>query len=385
MHSKQNRQNSAALFALTAVVVGSSLAVAACGGGGSERRDPPVHEMVVTDDVVQSDLLTSGADVRVAARVEGDVAAAGADVTISGPIDGYILGAGRTVTVEAPIGNDVWAAGERVTLASSVGNNAMIAGQRVHLEPGTTIGHDARLAGAEVRSEGRVAHDLTIGAGRAEIGGEIGGSVHANAGRVTVLPNAVVRGNLVVRSPEPPTISPGAQVAGNVDYRPTDAGRRWFNWPTFWLGLFLSLSILNLAALAVVPAWSGRVAETLRARTLSSMLAGALVLIVAPIVVALLAVTIVGIPLAVVLTAVYASTLVLAAAFVSYRVGISIFQRLHRTGTSRWIAMVAGALVVSLGVSLPIVGWIIALVVVMAGAGALALEWRGPRGHPQLA
>lgn len=80
-------------------------------------------------------------------------------------------------------------------MGSSVGNNAMLAGRRVHLEPGATVGHDARLAGSEVRSEGRIAHDLGIGAGRAEIGGEIGGKVRANADRVTVLPDAIVRGD----------------------------------------------------------------------------------------------------------------------------------------------------------------------------------------------
>jgi hypothetical protein len=360
----------------------ASIALAGCQRNWTERDDSPDQETVVTD-VVQSDVLTSGTEVRIAARVEGDVAAAGADVTISGPIDGYILGAGRNVTVDAPVGNDVWAAGQSVAVSSSVGNNAMLAGQRVHLGPDATIGRDARLAGAEVRSEGHVTRNLTIGASHAEIGGEVGGTVRANAGRVTVLPGAVVHGDLVVRSPQPPSISPDAQVTGNVDYQPTRRDSGPFRWPSLWMGLFLSLLLLDLAALFLVPAWSGRVVEMLRARTGSSILVGALVLVVAPIVITALAVTLVGIPLAVVLTAIYAAALVLAAAFVSYRVGMWIFERLHRTGTSPWIAMVAGALVVSLGVSLPFVGWIVALLVMMAGAGALALEWRTSRRHAQ--
>jgi hypothetical protein len=382
MPSEDNRRTATGLRILTALVVSSSLALTGCQRNWTERDDSPEQDTDITE-TVQSDLLTSGTDVRIAARVEGDVAAAGADVTISGPIDGYVLGAGRNVTVDAPVGNDVWAAGESVTVSSSVGNNAMLAGQRVHLGSDATVGHDARLAGAEVRSEGHITRNLTIGASRAEIGGEVGGTVRANAGRVTVLPGAVVHGNLVVRSPEPPSISPGAQVTGHVDYQPTVRDGGWFRWPMLWLGLFVSLLLLDLAALFLVPAWSGRVVEMLRARTVGSILAGALVLIVSPIVIVILAVTLVGIPLAVVLTATYAAALVLAAAFVSYRVGIWIFERLHRTGTSPWTAMVAGALVVSLGVSLPFVGWLVALLVMMAGSGALALEWRTYRRHMQ--
>jgi hypothetical protein len=366
----QNIWTAVVVCTLGASTVGSSVA-ASSGSSGQQTA--------VTDDVTQNDLMTTGRTVRVDAQVEGDVAAAGSDVTVSAPVSGYVMSAGRTVSVEAPVGNDLWAAGERVSIDSSVGNNAMIAAQTVRLQPGATVGHDARLAGGEVRSEGRIAHDLTISAGRAEIGGDIGGAVNASAGRVTVLPDAVVRGDLIVRAPEPPVISPGAQVMGNVDYQRTGGGQWWFAWPVLWGCLFLSLLALNLIGLYVAPAWFSRVAETLRTRPLLSLLAGAVVLIAIPIVIAILMITLIGIPLAVILSAAYVIALILSAAFVSYRIGLWVFDRLHRTGVSRWSAMVVGALLVSLGVSLPIVGWLIALAVVLTGAGALAVDWRDRR------
>jgi hypothetical protein len=362
----------------TAVAVCSLVAATAASSSVGTRRDPPGAQTTVTDDVAQNDLLRAGRAVRVDAEVEGDVAAAGSDVTISAPVKGYVMSAGRTVSVEAPVGNDLWAAGERVSIAGAVGNNAMIAGQTVRLQPGATVGHDARLAGGEVRSEGHVGHDLTITAGRAEIGGDIGGVVNASARRVTVLPDAIVRGDLVVRAPEPPVISPGAQVMGNVDYQQTGGSRWWLAWPVLWGCLFLSLLVLDLIGLYVAPTWFSRVAETLRTRPLLSLLAGAVVLIAIPIVIAILLITVIGIPLAVILTAAYVMALVLSAAFVSYRIGLWVFDRLHRTGVSRWSAIV-GALLVSLGVSLPIVGWLVALAVVLTGAGALAVDWRDRR------
>jgi cytoskeletal protein CcmA (bactofilin family) len=367
----QNVWSAAAVCTLVVSTVASSSLAA--------RSDSSEPQTAVTDDVVQDDLLTAGRTVRVGAEVEGDVAVAGSDVTVSAPVKGYVMSAGRTVSVEAPVGNDLWAAGERVDIAGPVGNNAMIAGQTVRLQPGATVGHDARLAGGEVRSEGRIAHDLTISAGRAEIGGDIGGAVNASARQVTVLPDAVVRGDLIVRAPEPPVISPGAQVMGNVDYQRTAGAGWWLAWPVLWSCLFLSLLVLNLIGLYVAPTWFSRVAETLRTRPLSSLLAGVVVLIAVPIVIAILLITVIGIPLAVILTAAYVIALVLSAAFVSYRIGLWVFDRLHRTGVSRWAAMLVGALLVSLAISLPMVGGLIALAVVLIGAGALAVEWRDRR------
>jgi cytoskeletal protein CcmA (bactofilin family) len=362
-----------------ATAVCTSVVSTDASSGFGHSSDASGPQTAVTDDVVQNDLLTAGRTVRVDAEVEGDVAAAGSDVTVSAPVKGYVMSAGRTVSVEGPVGNDLWAAGERVSIDGPVGNNAMIAAQTVRLQPGATVGHDARLAGGEVRSEGRVVHDLTISAGRAEIGGEIGGVVNASARRVTVLPDAIVRGDLIVRAPEPPVISPGAQVMGNVDYQRTGDARWWLAWPVLWVGLFLSLLVLNLIGLYVAPTWFSRVAETLRTRPLLSLLAGAFVLIAIPIAIAILLITVIGIPLAVILTAAYVIALILSAAFVSYRIGLWVFDRLHRTGVSRWSAMVVGALLVSLGVSLPFVGWLVALAVVLTGAGALAVDWRDRR------
>jgi hypothetical protein len=362
----------------TAVVV-CTLGVSTVASSVAASSDSSGQQTAVTDDVTQNDLMTAGRTVRVGAEVKGDVAAAGSDVTVSAPVSGYVMSAGRTVSVEAPVGNDLWAAGERVSIDSPVGNNAMVAGQTVRLQPGATIGHDAKLAGDEVRSEGRIVHDLTIGARRAEIGGDIGGVVHASANRVTVLPNAIVRGDLIVRAPEPPVISPGAQVMGNVDFQRTGGGRWWLGWPALWMCLFLSLLALNLIGLYVAPMWFSRVAETLRTRPLLSLLAGVVVLIAVPIVIAILLITVIGIPLAVILTAAYIIALVLSAAFVSYRIGLWVFDRLHRTGVSRWAAMLVGAFLISLAISLPMVGGLIALAVVLIGAGALAVEWRDHR------
>jgi hypothetical protein len=167
MVSNHNFWTAITLCTLTVSTVASS--------GVDARGDSAGRQAAVTDDVGQDDVLRAGRTVRVDAEVEGDVAAAGSDVTVSAPVKGYVMSAGRTVSVEAPVGNDLWAAGERVSIHSPVGNNAMVAGQTVRLQPGATIGHDAKLAGDEVRSEGRIVRNLTIGARRAEIGGTLEG------------------------------------------------------------------------------------------------------------------------------------------------------------------------------------------------------------------
>ena len=330
-------------------------------------------------DRFTDDLHTAGRIVHIQQEVTGDVAAAGAEVTIDAPVDGYVMSAGRAVTIAGRVGNDVWAAGETVNVDNTVGNNAMLAGRDVSLGRNAVVGHDARLAGNTVTAEGRVERNLKIGAETARIGGNIGGTVSARAERVSVLPGAVIRGDLFVRANQPPDISPQAQVLGQVHYEDLTASQ-WASWPAKWLFSFLALLGLGLAALIFAPAWPARVAVTMRTRTWASILSGIFVLVVIPIAALALAVTIVGIPLAIVLFAFYISTLLLAGVFVSYRMGDWLMQRFHRL-QSAWVRMIIGVLIVSIGISLPAIGLIVTGIVVILGAGALTLERRSQRVH----
>jgi hypothetical protein len=155
--------------------------------------------------------------------------------------------------------------------------------------------------------------------------------------------------------------------------------RLWLAWPLLWLLWFAALLVMGIAAIVVLPASLARVSAMLRARAGRSLLTGFLALVLIPVAIGVLAVTIVGIPLAIVLFAAYIALLMLSGVFVSYRVGEWLLARAHRAQASPWTRIALGTLLVSLGMTLPGVGWIVAFIVIVAGLGALALERRDAR------
>lgn len=348
-----------------------TVCVSLAGGVAAQSSRSPV---TITQPVAD-DLMTAASELHVQAEVKGDLAAAGGRITIDGPIDGYVMSAARFVTLDGRVGNDLWAAGEEVAVNSTVSNNAMLAGRDVVVGKEAIVGNDARLAGSTVTMEGRVERNLRVGADTARIGGYVGGDVRAQAREVTILPNAVIDGDLVVRANVPPTISEGARVLGETRFEQLPP-RRWFSGPMFWGGALLALLLLGFAALAVSSAWPARVAATLRARPTRSAVTGIAVLLLTPLVVGVLAVTVIGIPLALVLLSLYVAVLLLSVVMVAYRVGSWSLDRLHRPTASSWARMTVGVLLLSLAMSIPFAGWALAVVVLIAGTGALVLERR---------
>jgi hypothetical protein len=267
-----------------------------------------------------------------------------------------------------------------VLVDAAVNDNATVAGRTVRLSPKADVGGEAVLTGNSVIAEGHIARDLKIGATTARIGADVGGGVEAQARDVSVLPGAVIRGDLVVRAPEPPTISPDAQVLGEVRYEST-AREAWSGWIRLFGFSFLALLILGWVALAVAPSWASRVAGTLRRRLGMSAAAGVAVLVLLPLLAGALLITVIGIPLSIVLLALYAAGVVVSGVIVGYRLGEWMLGRAHRPDASRWGRMALGVFIVALGVTLPAVGWLVALVVVMLGTGAIALEARDWHGR----
>ena len=179
-----------------------------------------------------------------------------------------------------------------------------------------------------------------------------------------------------MKAAQPPDISPRARVMGHIHYERTIDTESWFMWPHRWLLSGIALLILGLAAVWFSPAWAAHVATTMRTRVGASILSGIAAIVIIPLAVAILAVTVIGFPLAVVLAALYILVLALSSVFVSYRTGEWL---LHRLWSSRWAFMILGVAIVSLGMSLPNFGWAIGLLVMITGAGALVLERGGRR------
>ena len=365
----------AALAVVCLVTVGDRLQATA--------QAPPAPAVTTPSQTNAGDLMLAGNEVRVRGEALEDVVAAGNDVTISGPVRGYVLAAGRNVVVDGSIGNDLYAAAATLTLDAPVADNAVLAGGEVYLRPDAVVQHDVVATGGTVRIEGTMLRDLKLAAGNATLASEVGGSVEARVGQLTVLPTAVVRGDLKVYSTTPPQIAPEAQVLGRIEHIPVDEAGWAASWFRRWGYSFLALSLVGLVAVGLSSLWTGRVAAAVTDRPGTTLLTGLAGLVLIPILAVLLMITVIGIPLAMMVLALFAVALLLSGVFASWLAGGWLLARLGRPDASRWGRILVGALAVSLLVSVPWLGTIVGFLILLAGLGALLIErrasWRQAR------
>lgn len=333
-----------------------------------------------------ADRMVAGCPVSVALPVAGDLMAAGCNVEVLAEVDGDIVVMGGNVRLAAPLKQGLYAAGGRVSIEAPVQRNVRIAGGRVELGPNAKVAGNVSVVGGNVDIDGAIGGYLQVGAGRVRINGPVAGDVEIGAGEMELGPNARIAGKLRYASGDEIRRDSAAQVLGGVERiergerRP--ASHKLRAGVSRGLGWVWSLGLLAITAilLAAFPQFCKGVAETARARWALSLLVGFIVLVCTPVAALIAVVSVVGIPLALVMIALYVPLLLVGYVSAGIALGDVALQRWRAEHAAKrgWriAAVVLAMLVISLLGRVQFVGWLVTLAAMLIGIGALLMQIR---------
>jgi hypothetical protein len=367
----------AALLLLPATAIGAEEASLAFGGdhyGAGQSVD-------LTAPVAR-DAFLAGSDVTLAAAVGGNAHLAGFNVKSAGPVAGDLYAMGFSVTVSAPVSGDITAAGNSVTLAAKepIPGNVRAAGQTVSVD--TPITGSALLSGETLTLNAPIDGDLTLVAANVNFGtdAKVGGKVTIMSQNEIAVPSSVASSDRVsfqkITSPDY-----GSQAGRTAD---TVVGKFW---PAVWgaAAMWAVLFVVGLIFIAAMPkGMSALQAATARPlRTFGAgILAFAAVLGLLPVV----AMTLVGLLLVpfvlIFIVVAWALAYLAGVYFIGLRIG-SAFVRVE-TNLARAAVLLVSLIVGGLLTMIPVVGWLLALVMVPFGFGTIALAIFRPRQSPMI-
>lgn len=368
--------------------------------------------------------------------IRGDLIVFGSSIAINGTVEGDLIAAGQTVTVRGTVTDDARIAGMALTLGegAQVGDDVVAAGFSIEGKKGSSVGGDFICFGYQALLSGDVAQDLTVAGSALKLSGSVGGDVEAEVGEAEEGPPPTFFMTLFM--PDAPampsvpiglTVDEGAHIGGKLDYTSASewsipagvvAGaitrhepeieveveeevvvspaQRAADWFLGHLRRLVTLLLVGLLMVWVVPGWTEKATDALRARPLPSLGWG--VVSIAAFFFALLVILIATILVAVILGVITlgrlagttawtgALTMALLAFFfsiavayvtkvvVSFLGGRLILTRLKPdwAGGRIW-PLVVGVVLFVIITAIPILGGLVKLVVVLLGLGALCL------------
>lgn len=324
------------------------------------------------EKATSGDLIALGRTLSIGGTIGDTLAAFGQSVTLRGKVEHDAIMAGASLDIPGSVGDSAYLAAGDLTLSGAIAGNLVAVAGQATLAPGSQVQGDAIVTGGDVALRGFVAGDVEVRAETLIVG---------STGRID--------GRLVVWSPEPPTLSAGANVRGGVEHHPIDQPRT-----DAWLALDLlaSLAVLAgalwaLALIILVAAKPGVVAagRALARKPIISTSIGIVGIAAGLPLIALLAFTIIGIPAAVAGMGLYIASLACAVPMFGLATASMLTAKSRADGSAAPsnLGLVVGAaaaiaVIVAAGLA-PYVGWFLWVLAAGAGAGSAVVavfDWR---------
>jgi hypothetical protein len=299
---------------------------------------------VSIDTPVADDIIASGDTVNINAPVDS-VIVVGSTVNINAPVKGDVIAIGLQVHINADVGGKVVAGGGDVDLGGNIGTNLVAVGSQVNVFPGKRVERDALILGEQVVNAGRVNGTLTVS---------------ANQFNNTGTANTVNFHKVEDQSEKRADADMGLDI--------------------FSLLAILGDLILGLILVKYLPGIFLAVDGEMSRSTLLKTLMGFVMIIASFIAILLVAVTVVGLPIALISAMLILVALMLTGTFVSFSLGKWIGERANKK-LSNLVYFVIGFAILNVLFLLPFVGGLVSLVSASLGFAAILYAARDLAGQ----
>lgn len=310
------------------------------------------------------------------ARIEGNLNVAAQDVRLNGTVDRSVRVAAREIIVSGTILGDL-----------------VVAAQTVTIQADARIGGDVILAAADATVQGQVGGEIRGNVGDLTLNNvQVGQGVAVGVEQLDLRGTTTINGPVRYASDSDLTRSGQVTIAGEVVRDAgsgVSAGDYSIGGGIAWsLIKLVTILVTGLVVVLVAPSAAASLAEGVRRRFPTTLVAGIAGIILVPIVAVILAVTVIGIPVSLVSLILFGVALYLSQVFVGLALGRAILPRSWRSIGRGYnlLAMVLGVAIIGAIrlIPLPFVDLTVAVVVAVLGIGALFTASRDlpPTGPP---
>lgn len=347
--------------------------------------------VVSEDEVIDDDLFVGAETVEIRGTVNGDVYIGASTVLVDGIINGDLhVGAG-TFNLSGVVQDDVYIGSGNVTVTGAeIGDSLHVGTGNLTIDEETSIGGSLLVGAGNILTKAYVQRNMMIGAGNIDLDSEVGGEVRVAGGQITVGSNTKVGKDFYytlgdedaeIKMADGATVSGMVKEIENKYVKSKDWNGARDKMSSFARGAgyatkvvsYIGAFIIGFLMLKFMPKKSASVSETIRKSFWSSLGAGLIATFLIIPVLILLAVTVVGLPLAGITILLFLIKTYLAKIVVGISLGKWVSGKFNWKNMSSYMTFAIGLLLVYVLKAFYFIGFFASLVILWSGLGAQIL------------
>lgn len=320
---------------------------------------------------VEGSFYVMGGTVALSGKITGDTAVVGGNVTIGGEITEDLAILAGTVSLQAPVLEDVRIVAGQVTITEDVTGNLVVIAGKLNISSDAKITGDVLFYGGELVAEGAIGGKLMGSAENVRVDNEVIGGIDMSVRHLTLGEQARVKGDVAYKSDYDLVRAPGATVEGEVvknstlaDETPTSNNR--FIAIFFLVSMFASLS-LYLCFRNKIESFG----RSVRSGLLIKTVVGFISVFMAPLLIIILMVSVLGSLVGLIALCLFALLLALTFPLMAVTAGSLISSLVDTKAKVSLPYLMLGGVVVHALMLLPVLGPAVLLLLYLATVGTI--------------
>jgi len=352
--------------------------------GVAKALDTKTGDMIYIskDEIVSGNLYAAGNTITIDGTVNGDLIAAAQIINVNGRIEGDIIAAAQDIRINGEVGGNIRVAGNSININNRVARNVNAFGANVILDKNSQIGWDVLAAANNIETHGEIIGSLSGSAGRALISGKTGKNIslkladtETNEGLI-VSPEAAIGGGLTYTTNKTAQIPQTATIGGKIEQKfpevKPDNKLSSLVWPKIY-SIFCAF-VIGLILIFLGKNSTLKILDKIQDKPKRVILTGIIIMFAVPPISLFLMFTLIGIPLALILLAIWFIALYVSKIFTALLLGQWILKNLIKKGETPLVwSLIVGVILLWLLIALPFIGWIVGLFAIWLGLGGAYL------------
>lgn len=335
---------------------------------------------------IEGNYFAAAANITIDGHVTGDVICAAQSIVINGAVDGDVICVGQSVSINGKVGGNLRTAASDINIRGTIDRGVSLAAANVNIEKSARIGWDSLIAAANAQIRGELGRSLHGAGANYALGGKIVGDVDlyldnnqkTASNELVVGETAEIGGKLNYMSKTDAKISEQAQIAGEVVRKtfPIKKERKSAK-GGYAIIMFIAMLSALIVGTVLVKLWRApiiEITENMLKKFWPILGWGFVLTIITPIAAFLIAITIIGARLALIIFFAWMLMMMFSKIMAAIAFGVWLVRNYWSAKKDSLItAMVLGIVITWLIFYIPFLGLIVSAIALCWGMGGLLI------------
>ncbi len=339
--------------------------------------------VVEEHEVIDGNMYFASENLIINGQVKGDLIGLSSNIDFNGQVDGDIIALSQNANINGSVLGSVRILSNVLNINSNIQRNLQAIATSIYIHPENRVSWDALMLAPVMDINGIIDGNLQIWSPQVNLQALVNkdfyfGQLNNEKYILNINEGTEIKNNVYYHSLVEANIDENVLIGGNVEIKEIESGKTNFG---AWLFKTLRTMLAAiLLALVLMHFWKKPIKlinQIIKKKPLTSLGWGALIVILAPLIFLILALTIVGLPLAILGASFWLILLLVSKTVVAITLGRYIFnQQLKKPKVKSFYKLSVGIAIAWLIFAIPLIGPFIAFVVSLIGVGALALYFK---------